>query len=209
MTLDIHSLMEGLAESRPILRDEKKDFQISLARHIERSLGYIPRLEHPTFGGETKRQDIWIPEAETLIELKYPRSKLDTTHNNKRFILEEHSAGDQIRYDFLEDIKRLERAVKEGIYAKCGIAIMLTNDSLYWRPSPRGYPTIFDAFRIHEGAAISGIRAWAKNAGAGSIEGREDPIILAGSYTMRWHNYSDFPGEKNGKFRYLAVSVGD
>ena len=207
MTLDIHSIMQGLAESRPIFHSEA-DFQRDLSETIE-VLGYETHLEFPPFRGETKRQDIWIPEAETLMELKYKTQKLDTRNGGKSFALKYQSADDLGRYDFLKDVQRLERAAKEGIYARHGVAVILTNDSLYWRPSPTGRRTGFDEFRLHEGRRISGAMEWGPTAGPGTRKGREEPIILSGLYKLRWQDYSDLGVVGHSQFRYLAVSVGD
>ena len=207
MTLDIHSIMQGLAESRPIFHSEA-DFQFALSETIE-ALGYETRLEFPSFRGETKRQDIWIPEAETLIELKYKTQKLDIRNGSRSFALKYQSADDLGRYDFLKDIHRIERAAREGIYARHGFAVMLTNDSLYWRPSLTGRRTGFDEFRLHEGRQITGTMVWGPTAGPGTRKGREEPITLNGLYELYWQDYSDFGVIGHSRFRYLAVSVGD
>lgn len=208
MPLDIHTLMSGLAERRPVFRVER-DFQDSLSEYIaEATLEREICLEFPSFRNEKKRLDIWLPESQILIELKYKTQKLHIRNNGKFFNLKNQSADDQARYDFLKDIQRLERAVEEGV-AKCGFAIMLTNESLYWRSSPTGRPTLFDEFRIHEGRRVTGAMMWGPTAGAGTREGREAPISLKGSYTLNWREYSQLGAERNGRFRYLAVPVGD
>lgn len=209
MPLDIHALMEGLAERRPIFRVER-DFQNSLSEYIAESTPDREfSLEFPPFRNEMKRLDIWLPKSQTLIELKYKTQKLHIRNNGKIFDLKEQSADDQARYDFLKDIQRLERAVEEGV-AKCGYAIMLTNESLYWRPSPTRMRTNFDEFRIHEGKNVTGRMVWGPNAGPGTItRDREAPISLKGSYTMNWRDYSQLEAERNNRFRYLAVHVGD
>ena len=205
MCLDVRSLMEGLAESHPIFYSEA-DFQIALSEKIG-ELGYETRLEFPSVLGAKKRIDIWIPDAETLIELKYKTRKFDIRSGSGSFALKNQSADDLGRYDFLKDIHRLEMAVKARTYAKRGIAIMLTNDSLYWRPSSTGRRTGFDEFRLHEGRRVTGPMAWGPTAGPGTRKGREEPISLMGSYKLSWQDYSEYAGKKNGRFRYLAVSV--
>lgn len=208
MQLDIHALMKGLAERRPIFRVER-DFQNSLSEYIvESTLESEFSLEFPSFRNENKRLDIWLPKAQTLIELKYKTQKLHIRNNGKFFDLKNQSADDLARYDFLKDIQRLERAVEEGT-AKYGFAIILTNDSLYWRPSQTGRRTGFDEFRIHEGKRVTGRMVWGPTAGPGTRKGREEPIHLKGSYTLNWRDYSRLGAERNARFRYLAVSVGD
>ena len=208
MQLDIHALMKGLAERRPIFRVER-DFQNSLSEYIvESTLESEFSLEVPSFRNEKKRLDIWLPQSQTLIELKYKTQKLHIRNNGKFFDLKNQSADDLARYDFLKDIQRLERAVEEGA-AKYGFAIMLTNESLYWRPPPTRNPTSFDEFRIHEGRQVTGTMMWGPTAGACTRENREKPISLKGSYTMNWRDYSRLGAERNARFRYLAIPVCD
>ena len=89
---------------------------------------------------------------------------------------------------------------------KAGYAVLLTNDSSYWNV-PTQRDTVDADFRVHEGRAVSGALAWAASAGPGTVRGRESPIQIRGSYRLRWHEYSSFPGKSYGSFRYLAVSV--
>ena len=89
---------------------------------------------------------------------------------------------------------------------KAGYAVLLTNDSSYWNV-PTQRDTVDADFRVHEGLAVSGALAWAASAGPGTVRGRESPIQIRGSYRLRWHEYSSFPGKSYGSFRYLAVSV--
>lgn len=60
------------------------------------------------------------------------------------------------------------------------------------------------AFRIHEGAVLSGLLDW----GAG---GRlKLPIELRGHYTVGWRDYSELPTPSSqgaAIFRYLALFV--
>jgi len=88
-----------------------------------------------------------------------------------------------------------------------GYAILLTNDSAYWTPSPHS-DTTDAAFRIHEGANLSGSPEWAPRTGAGTLKGRESTLELRGSYQMSWSEYSTLDGHPNeGRFRHLLVRV--
>ena len=89
---------------------------------------------------------------------------------------------------------------------KAGYAVLLTNDSSYWKvPGQRA--TVDADFRVHEGREISGELAWAARAGSGTVKDRESPIQIQGSYRLRWQEYSNFPEKSYGRFRYLVVSV--
>ena len=63
---------------------------------------------------------------------------------------------------------------------KAGYAVMLTNDSSYWKVPGRS-DTVDADFRVHEGREISGALAWAARTGPGTMKGRESPIRLQGS----------------------------
>ena len=209
MTLDIHGLMQELSKSRPIFHSEA-DFQHALAWQIHESMPDSQiRLEYPYQSEGSKKMylDIWLPEGETAIELKYFTRKLEPVYDGERFALKNQDARDISRYDFLKDIQRLERVVIGGErQARHGYAVLLTNDQLYWE-TPYRAGTVDAAFSIHEDRELTGELAWAAHAGAGTTKGREDPIRLKDSYTMHWQDYSNFAGEKYGKFRYLAVAV--
>lgn len=47
---------------------------------------------------------------------------------------------------------------------------------------------------------------WAAAAGAGTTKGRAEPLVVSGSYDLRWHDYSDLGGP-GGRFRYLYVPI--
>ena len=87
-----------------------------------------------------------------------------------------------------------------------GDVICLSNDSLYWRAPTHAGATNADAFRLHDGALLSGTRAWGPHTGAGSSRGREAPLVLAGAYRLTWREYFRLPGP-GGEFRALVVPV--
>ena len=150
--------------------------------------------------------DIWLPVEKIAIELKYMTRKSELEDNEESFALRNQGAQNQRRYDFLWDIHRLELMRSMPEFCEAGHAVLLTNDPLYWIP-PRRQDTVDSDFRVHEGRVISGKLAWAAKATPGTKRGRESPIRIEGSYSLRWQDYSDFTEELLGKFRYLAVSV--
>jgi len=86
-----------------------------------------------------------------------------------------------------------------------GYAILLTNDSAYWTLPRRR--TVDADFRINEGRTLSGELKWGKAASEGTMRGRENPIILTGSYTLNWQDYSEIGEINYGRFRYLLVEI--
>lgn len=206
--LDVDRLMAGLAEIRPIFHAEA-DFQHALAWEIHQAMPDCQiRLEYNASPDSTDRRylDLWLPTVKVAIELKYCTHQLNAAFAGERFALKNQSANDIRRYDFLKDIQRLEQSIESGP-AETGIAILLTNDPLYWKPA--GKSDVADAaFRIHDGREIAGRLAWSEKASKGTTDGREEPIILQGSYTLHWRDYSELPEPGKSRFRYLAVSVG-
>ena len=206
--LDIVSLMKKLAVRRKLFHSEA-DFQHALAWQIHMANpSRQVRLEFDPFPDEetAMRLDIWLPAEGIPIELKYPKQKLNTVWNGERYVLK-LGAPDVERYDYLNDIQRLERVVKE-YGTNVGYAILLTNNRGFWESPSSGWKATGDAaFRIHEGLQLSSKMAWSERAGKGTTSGREEPIRPPGAYTMHYRDYSELAGVRNGKFRYACVTV--
>jgi hypothetical protein len=215
--MDIIELMQKLSRERPIFHSEA-DFQHALAwqMHVESSESRI-RLEYPLDHEKSGHLDVLLVDGnrELAFELKYKKRNFLAVVQQEIYSLRTDSAEDIGRYDYLKDAQRLEEFVSSRPNAS-GYAILLTNDSLYWRPSPR--QTASDAFRVTQGRRITGTLTWSATAGQGTIRGRESPITLRGTYYCSWKDYSEFgptdyviggdrisvPGTK---FRYLLFEV--
>lgn len=197
--------MARLSKRRPIFHSEA-DFQHELAWEIRKAIPNSQvRLEYPLGLAEQRasRLDIWLPNEEIAIELKYCTRKFTCTWNSESFELKGQSAQDTRRYDFLKDIQRLEQTA-----AKSGVALLLTNEPLYWQPPTKGWESTGDAaFRVHEGRCVQGIAAWSERASDGTTSGRRAPICLNGCYTIHWQDYGTITNQKGGHFRYVVVSV--
>ena len=213
--LDIDEIMRCLAERRPIFHSEA-DFQHELAWQIRKKVPQV-RLEYPIgYEGKGKRRrriylDIWLPYECIAIELKYKTQKMgkkevELKWNHEYFLMKKQSAADIGRYEFLEDVQRLEQWDK----CKIGYAILLANEPSYWTP-PSNEGNVDSDFQLHPGRGdITGPLAWAPNSKTG--EGRKSHV-LTGSYRveesgpLKWTHYWTFDVEKNGIFRYLAFQV--
>lgn len=207
--LNIHAVMTELAKTRAIFHSEA-DFQFALAWQIHEMMPDSQiRLEFKPFSSERMYLDIWIRNQETAIELKYLSRKLESKYGSEQFTLREQGAQDLIRYDFLKDIARIESVAQSSV-AKRGLAILLTNDPLYWdRRRLRRANAIDINFHVHEGRAVTGELAWPDSAGKGTTQGRKEPITLRDSYNLRRRDYSVAPGTGNYRqFRYQAVVIG-
>ncbi len=200
---NIHALMSGLSDVRPVFHFEA-DFQLALFRHI---LAGSPdcgaRLEKSyRVKGRARRLDIWIASERVAIELKYFTRKLDVSHNGEFFHLKDQAAGDVARHGFLKDLQRLEDLVHSDFKTfRTGFAVLLTNEPSLWNPPSR--VTNDASFRLHEGRSeVTGPLLWSKE----GCPIDDDGLDLKGSYTMRWNDYSDLGA--GASFRYLALQVG-
>ena len=209
--LELPQLMSLLAKRRPLFHSEA-DFQHALAWHIKEEIDTEVRLEVPYgTGGDRRYLDIWLPQKGVAIELKYFTRKPDPRKravylNDESYVFRDQGAQDIRRYDFLNDIKRLEMACEEWEDCKTGLAILLTNDHLYWRDTGRR-DTVDAALRFHEGRTLAGNLAWAAKASAGTTKGRQSDIELQGRYQIRWQDYRNLVTSKYGEFRYLTIRV--
>ncbi len=151
--------------------------------------------------------DIWLPSAKTAIELKYCTRKFDRGVLNERFSLANQLARDIKRYDFLKDIQRMERVVIDHESANSGLAVLLTNDPLFWESQTR--TDVVDAeFHIYDGKQIGDSEMrWGNNASDGTKRSREEPISLSHSYVLNWQDYSKLGNGRGERFRYVAVTV--
>lgn len=206
--LEIRSIMDGLAERRPVFHSEA-DFQHALAWEIhQRRPDLNLRLEYRPPGSEGRMYvDIWgVTGAQSYaIELKYKTERAIVDVQGERFELLNHSAEDVNRYLFIKDLCRLEEVVST-VPGSTGYAVLLTNVGGYWTArQPR--QTIDSAFRIHHGRELTGTLSWGEAAGSGTTRGVEGPLGLTGACTMDWRDYSRVGDGAAGTFRYLLVQI--
>ena len=204
----IESALEQLKKKHRIFHSEA-DFQFSLAWELQKILPTAKiRLEYcPSFAREM-HIDIYVIDEDGShpIELKYKSRGIEMIDENEYFKLKNHGAQDIGRYDYLYDIQRIENMKKLDKNFKSGYAIILTNDSAYWK-APANNNTVDSAFRIHEGRIIEGSLSWTTNAGKGTTKDREDPIVLDNRYKIEWSNFSNFEGKSYGTFKLCAIEI--
>lgn len=207
--IEISKILAVLAEKRAIFHSEA-DFQHALAWEIHKKLPKASvRLELPVPAeNKTYHIDVWIknPGEFLAVELKYKTRRLSVKIGDEQFSLKNQSAQDTGRYDFIYDIQRLEHVAQERENFT-GYAILLTNDSSYWK-EPASKNTVDADFRINEGkAALAGSLNWTANASDGTKKNREQILALGNSYPIKWEYFSQPSPESYGLFRYLAIKV--
>jgi hypothetical protein len=200
-------LLSRLSASRPVFHSEA-DFQHALAWESHQAWPQqLVRLE--TRPARGIHLDVLLIDRlagrEVALELKYLTASWQGVARQESFDLLSQGAQDIRAYDCIKDISRVERFVYDRPGAD-GAVIVLTNDSNYWTPRSHGRITNAHQFRIHEGATISGLRSWGPHTGVGTLKNRENPIMLMGTYTCHWRDYSTLPGPR-GRFRYLLIAV--
>ena len=206
--------LKGLAYTRPLFHSEA-DFQHALAWHIhtETRPECRVRLEFKPPHDRNLYLDIWLPDGGIAIELKYKTRRRDLTIGGEAFQLREQSAHDCGRYDFLQDVSRLEALMDDcAVEVKRGFAIFLTNDARYWEyprflKNPRYRKPNDCGFRIHDGHEVGGCLEWHKPSPEWRPTNREESIRLRGTYGLKWSDYSCCGTGDGDRFRYLLVEV--
>ncbi len=107
-------IMSALAAQRPLFHSEA-DFQHAFAWEVQHCMPNAEvRLEYPWRQSDKSWYiDLWIraPSDNIAVELKYKPQELAVTVNGESYGLKHHSAEDLARYDFVRDIRRLEKLV--------------------------------------------------------------------------------------------------
>ena len=214
MFLDIADLMQALAAQRPIFHSEA-DFQHAFAWEIHQRLPSADvRLERPFLTDRgIAHLDLWATYEghHIAVELKYKKHGLTTQLDDEEFILAHDGAHLLGRYDFIKDITRLERVVRDR-QDVTGYAIFLTNEPAYWTGGSVVLPgkrTPLDiAFRLADGRTLPSHMAWDSRARPGMIKGKEPVLELTGTYALHWMDYSQLPDVASyARLRYLALTV--
>ena len=206
--IDPARLMERLAQRRSLFHSEA-DFQHAFAWEMHQLMpAWNIRLEVPV-RAETGviHLDLLacLNEFRIAIELKYKTRALTSSVNGEEFALADQAAQDLGRYDFFNDIQRIETFVRSG-GGQSGYAVFLTNDSAYWKqPSAIGHG--YASFAMSDGRKVSGALGWGERASAGTRRKREVEITIRGSYDLRWIDYSSVAAKRYGVFRYLCIKV--
>jgi len=209
--MDIVPVLLNLAQKRPVFHIEA-DFQHALAwtLHEAHPTAEI-RLERVAPNPDERNHiDICarVDEDQLFIELKYKTRGLKLTLEGETFDLQDQAAQVVSRYDFFKDIQRLEQAVWSQ-QNSFGYAILLTNDSAYWKGL--GNNMVYEQFATNEGRKLEqgGKYDWKPNTSPGTKRGREEAIHIKGEYRFHWQDYSKPSQDRYGEFRFLLVGVSN
>ena len=207
--LDMNLIMSKLKSKRQIFHSEA-DFQFALAWEIQREHPEVEvRLEFAyKIGDKVYHIDILVINENQYIpiELKYKTLKKNVIFESEEFHLKNHGAQDLGKYDLLKDVVRVEKVLHDHNKFVDGHIIMLTNDPSYWKKDSKENTCCAD-FSIADARVVTGNMAWAEHTGAGTMKNREEPIVLMGTYNLKWYDFSKFDEKRNGQFRYLLIDV--
>lgn len=181
----------------------QNDLRDKLVNHL-RDLGYSATVNR-NLGNE--KVDIWAEKGSEVlaIEVRNKTALLKTMYQGTSVDLKNQAAQDIGRYDFVSDISKMERVVGSHPGVQ-GFALLLTNDALYWTP-PRNKDTADKMFQIFDGKSLSGECAWGDKASPGTMEGREEPVLLSDSYALKWRPYIELGDARNEQFQILIVRI--
>ena len=209
-----NDIINDLSKERPIFYSEN-DFQFALSwkiQEIYKDLKIRPEKTVYIKSNEKIHLDIFITYDKSLIliELKYKKNEIKVFSKGEEFRLTKDAAQPESRYDFVNDIIRLEKCkeyfkTKTKFKSILGYVLFLTNESTYWKPLKKK-DVVDKEFRIHEGIILSGKLFWGPNTGR-TKKNREEPLNLNNSYAIHWKDYSNFEDKINGQFRYVLVKV--
>lgn len=202
--LNFVDLLSEISLRRTVFRSHF-DLRDSLADQL-RLQGYTVTVNRDLGNGKI---DIWAGNERSglvyAIEVRYKTAAATFNVTGKTYELKKHAAYDISRYDFVNDVAKLERIVDthSGVV---GYALLITNDHLYWSgTSKRG--SIDEDFHLYDGRVLNGHLSWSKEAGAGTVDGREETICIRRRYQLKWEEYANLGREKSDIFKGLIVRV--
>ena len=199
--------MKKLASNRRVFHSEA-DFQHAFAWLLHEEIPDAGiRLEYRAPGMDRRSYiDIWVTihGKPLAVELKYKTRAMSVSLGGEKYDLLSHGAQDIGRYDIVKDVSRLEQ-VTASTPGAMGVALVLTNDSAYWKPASVG--VCYEQFSLVQGRRLSGTRMWGPSAGSGTTRGRDQPISLRGHYEINWRSFSTLPVASWPEFRCMALGV--
>ena len=214
-TFSINKEINQLSKIRKIFYSEA-DFQHSFGLLLSKKCDFQIRLEIPfemphfVKGLDEKLKvelDIFLPKEKVGIELKY-KTKVGTfEEHGETFKLKQHGAQNLARFDFFDDIRRLQLLKKHKKIEK-GYAIFLTNDPLYWEPIKR--KNFSSNFSMEDKRVIMSNTnlGWTGNPSEGSVTIKRlspnNPIFIENNHQFNWCQYSQI---EKSSFKYLIAEI--
>lgn len=226
----IKDIIKRLGENKRIFNSEAQ-FQFELGMELQK--------KHPVYkvlfevlskeGKKSERIDIVIADnngSYIAIELKYNTCKLIC--ENPKLELIEQGGSNNVRYDFLKDVTRIEhlkcktsdhiKKYNENL-TKCikGYTILLTNEKKYWEKSKQtgdGRKYKYNNFCISDEDEIHGKLSWeiTPKERTNKDKKRDANLEIRGTYYPKWEEYCEVEPEENkdknkSVFKYLLLEI--
>lgn len=204
--IDIKKIFESLGEYKKFFKSEK-DLKLSLIYEIKKIYPNVSATpEYSKYKLGRKNIDVVIEIGGKIIpiELRYKTDCCTIDDNGQIKNLKRHGAYLQGRYDFIKDIKNIEKCKKNIPNFLIGYAIMITNDKNYYQEVKNLKDTNDRDFRIDEGKFLQGTLNWKQDTSPGTMKNRTKPLILSSKYTIRWKNYSYIDNEE---FKIAIIKI--
>ena len=204
---DIKLIIDNLKNKRKIFVSER-DLQLEMALTIKKLYPNAKiRLEYcPSFDLNMHIDILVIIDSKWYpVELKYKTRGCKKIVDNEIFNLKNHGAKDVNSYLYLKDIVRIEKIKNNVEEFEKGYAVFITNDLSYMNKPNEN--VIFEDFSLENEIIKKGMLCWKENASKGTMGKNEQPIILKGSYKLKWQLYSRLDNENNGTFMYLISEI--
>jgi len=198
---DIFTILKSLSKHRLLFHSEA-DFQHALAWEIRALRPELNvRLEVPLVDPVGTIDLLVLDRQQRIgIELKFGRGPLACSPNGEAFRLAE-SPPPVIRYEFLQDLERLEAWTASGFLSQAFV-LCLSNHPACWETQYR--PTTQDQVRFHDGKVLQGMIGLDPRPRSGSTF---PPIKLRAAYMCQWRDYSQVDTSRYGQFRFLLLAV--
>lgn len=212
---DLEEYMRILSKQRPVFHSEA-DFQLSLGVLLNKKFNVrleVPYQNIPLNSGHKCpikiELDILLKHGTQKIgvELKYKTEFGTFLINNESFNLKRHGAQNLGRFDFYDDVRRLQSLKAKGIIDK-GYAIFLTNDHLYWTKAKRS--NFSSQFSMSHGHIVmpNSSLTWLGEPSPGSVGAKRTgsalPVVIENEMRFNWIEYS---GVDKDAFKYILVEV--
>lgn len=204
---DVKKILDDFAINKRMFLTEAQ-FQFELAWEIKSRFNHlIVHLEYPcenSFTNSRYYYDIVIQEDNEfyVLELKYKTKQASINYKGSSYMLKNHAAQDLGRFDYLQDVSRIEcwRVNNNGKHFAGGCAIILTNDSSYWKKT--GVNCIYQDFALLDGITIpAGKKSWNKNVKSTSVGARRiNGLDFKNGYLVNWKDYTQ-------GFKYLITEI--
>ena len=205
---DLRALIGNFAKKNKLFLTEAQ-FQFELAWEIKSKFkNYDVHIEYPSLSKNTNSRrcyyDIVIQDKNEyyVIEVKYKTKEANINYKGVTVDLKNHAAQDLGRFDYLNDISRIENWEKLNLGKKFvgGSAIILTNDSVYWNNDGKGY--IYEQFALKDCNTIKcGYKSWIGKVKTTSVgKNRIGGLTLSRTYYIKWENYCN-------NFKYLLLEI--